>query len=133
MTDIRAFLESYRACWEAVIKGSAPISALTPFFHPHCFMVSADGGVRTIQSATEIEDFNIGRRDSFQEGGVARCGFRGVDTISQGPHTTLAVVNWELSRSDGTLERAWRHYYTIAHGADTPRILVSAFQTGAGQ
>ena len=131
-TEIQNFLGSYCATWEAVIRDNEHLSELTHFFGTPCFMLSVDGAVTTVQSTVEIETFNEGRLHSFREGGVQNCGFRGVDVVSQGPNATLAIVNWELTRSDGNLERAWRHYYTIAHGDGAPRILVSAFQTGAG-
>ena len=132
MSEVGQFLESYRATWEAVIRGSEQIAALSSFFDANCFMLAVDGTVKSVQSNAEIDAFNEGRLNSFREGRVDQCTFRGVDTISQGPHATIAIVNWELKRSDGSLERAWRHYYTIAHAEDAPRILVSAFQTGAG-
>ena len=132
MREICQFLESYRATWEAVIRGTEQATALSRFFDAMCFMLAVDGTVKSVRSKAEIDEFNEGRLHSFREGRVDQCSFRGIDTISQGPHATLAIVNWELNRSDGSLERAWRHYYTIAHGDGAPRILVSAFQTGAG-
>ena len=132
MSGISQFLESYRATWEAVIRGSEQVAALSSFFDAKCFMLAVDGTVKSVQSNAEIDAFNEGRLISFREGQVDQCTFRGIDTISQGPHATLAIVNWELKCADGSLERAWRHYYTIAHTKKAPRILVSAFQTGAG-
>lgn len=131
MTDIETFLEDYRATWEAVCRDEADLGALTGFFATPCFIVDLDGRVMLYSSAKELLSFNETRCSTFQAGGVSHCRFRGIDTVSQGPHVVLAIVNWELLTGTGDVERAWRHYYTIGREADQCRILVSAFQTGA--
>jgi hypothetical protein len=131
MTDPRSFLEAYRADWETVILGAKPLEAMTGFFRRPCFMVSLDGTATLYETETEILAFNASRLSAFREGGVTTCRYRGIDLVSQGPHVTLAIANWELLRADGTIERAWRHYYTLLETGDRTEILVSAFQTGA--
>ena len=131
MSDSAAFVGSYRAAWEDVIAGRAEVSALTRFFHLPSLMIGIDGGVTLYQAEDEIAAFNAARLASFREGGVAKARIRSVDVLSQGPRAAMAVVNWELLRADDTLERAWRHYYTLALGGPAPKILVSNFQIGA--
>ena len=126
-----AFIEAYRATWEAVIRGEAPLDDLTDYFGLPCLMVSGQGAVTLYQSASEIVAFNRTRLDAFRAGGVVRAQLCGSDVQSQGPHLSLATVNWVLLRGDGTTERAWRHYYTILNAKDAPAIVVSAFQTGS--
>ena len=131
MTEIHQLIERYRATWEGVIRGDLPLAALDGFFHIPCFMVSIDGAMTLYAQSADIRAFNQSRLDAFRGGGVRNAMLRGVDLQSQGPHVALATVNWELSRADGSLERAWRHYYTVLTGAGAPAFVVSAFQTGA--
>jgi len=131
MTDAAHFIEDYRATWEAVMRERSDVQELTRFFHVPCFMISNDGSFSQYNSETSIVEFNRSRYDAFQAGGAAVAKFRGADISSLGPHASTAVVNWELLRPDQTIERAWRHYYTIRRLEDGNKILVSAFQTGS--
>lgn len=131
MRAAEKLISDYRATWEQVIRDHAPVTKLDRFFNLPCLMVSLDGEPELYQSRDRITAFNRSRLDAFRAGGVQNAALRGVDMTNQGPHLTLAVVNWELTRADGSLERAWRHYYTILERADAPTIMVSAFQTGA--
>ncbi len=133
MQAARQLVSDYRQTWENVIREDAPLDALDRFFHVPCFMVSLDGQMTLYASQPEITNFNQTRLDAFRTGGVQNASLRAVDLFSQGQHLSLAVVNWELTKADGSLERAWRHYYTILDNGDiaAPTIVVSAFQTGA--
>lgn len=133
MQAARQLVSDYRQTWENVIRGDEPLDALDRFFNVPCFMVSLDGQMTLYASQTEITDFNQTRLDAFRAGGVQNASLRAVDLSSQGQHLSLAVVNWELTKTNGSLERAWRHYYTILDNGDdaAPNIVVSAFQTGA--
>lgn len=133
MQSARQLVSDYRQTWENVIQGDAPLEELDRFFNVPCFMVSLDGQMTLYASQAEVTDFNQTRLDAFRAGGVRNASLRAVDLSSQGQHLNLAVVNWELTRADGSLERAWRHYYTILdNGVNAaPTIVVSAFQTGA--
>ncbi len=133
MLSERQLIESYRASWEAVIRGSEPLEELVPYFHVPCFMVSNAGTMSHYTSQSEISQFNRSRLEAFRAGGVHNANLRAVDVQSQGPYLTLAIVNWELTREDNSLERAWRHYYTILASPENapPKIVVSAFQTGS--
>ena len=94
-------------------------------------MVSVDGAMKLFTSKSELTDFNQTRLDAFVDGGARNATIRAVDVQSQGQHLSLATVNWDLTRADGSLERAWRHYYTILAGAPKPTIVISAFQIGS--
>jgi hypothetical protein len=133
MQSARNLISDYRQTWEAVIRGDAPLAELDRFFNVPCFMVSLDGKMKLYASQAEITNFNQTRLDAFRDGGARNASLRAVDVLSQGPHLSLAVVNWELTRNDGSLERAWRHYYTILDNGDgiAPTIVISAFQTGS--
>ena len=131
MTDLAAFIEDYRKSWEDVMNDRRDVDVLTPFFHVPCLMFGADGTMTQYQSEAEIVAFNESRRDSFKAGNATLAELRGVDTQSLGQHLALAIVNWELKRSDGSLERSWRHYYTIRRSGDDAAILVSTFQAGS--
>lgn len=133
MNSERALIFDYRATWEQVIRGVAPISELDRYFHLPCLMVSNDGSISEFSGRNSVSQFNQTRLDAFRSGGVYSASLRAVDFQTQGPNLTLATVNWELARRDGSLERAWRHYYTILVGTsdNDPSIIVSAFQTGS--
>ena len=131
MDAVRQLIEDYRSCWESVIRGEQNLSALDRFFNVPCFMVSIDGSMKLYTSQSEVTEFNQSRLDAFVGGGVRNASLRAVDVQSQGQHLYLATVNWELTREDGSLERAWRHYYTILAGLPSPTIVVSAFQMGS--
>ena len=131
MDAVRQLIEDYRSCWESVIRGEQNLSALDRFFNVPCFMVSIDGSMKLYTSQSEVTEFNQSRLDAFVGGGVRNASLRAVDVQSPGQHLYLATVNWELTREDGSLERAWRHYYTILAGLPSPTIVVSAFQMGS--
>ena len=131
MDAARQLIEDYRSTWENVIRGDLPLSALDGFFNLPCFMVSVDGAMKLYTSKSEVTEFNQSRLDAFVGGGAQNATLRAVDVQSQGQHLSLATVNWELTRADGSLERAWRHYYTILAGAPKPTIVISAFQVGS--
>ncbi len=131
MDAVRQLIEDYRSCWDGVIRGDLPLSALDRFFNVPCFMVSIDGTMKLYTSQSEVTEFNQTRLDAFLAGNAQNALLRAVDVQSQGDNLSLATVNWELTRSDGSLERAWRHYYTILAGSPAPTIVISAFQLGA--
>lgn len=131
MKAIFDFVETYRAAWEGVMSGREDVEILTPFFHIPCLMIGANGALNESRSEAEVLAFNVSRRDAFKAGNATIAQLRGVDVQSQGQHVALATVNWELKRSDQSIERAWRHYYTIRVVEGSPKILVSTFQTGA--
>lgn len=133
MDSVRQLITDYRASWETVMRGSAPVAELDRYFNLPCFMVSNDGELTLYTSQEEITQFNQSRLEAFRAGRAHNAVLRAVDLHSQGAHVSLAVVNWELTREDGSLERAWRHYYTILadSGRKAPTIVVSAFQTGS--
>ncbi len=133
MSSPETLVSDYRATWEAVIRGETALADLDRFFNVPCFMVSLDGQMTLYAAREDITAFNQSRLDAFRAGGVRHASLRAVDVLSQGPCLHLAMVNWELTRDDGSLERAWRHYYTILDGADgaAPAIVISAFQTGS--
>lgn len=133
MQSSRQLVSDYRETWEAVIRGHAPLAKLDRFFNVPCFMVSLDGEMTLYASQRDVTAFNQTRLDAFRDGNVQNASLRAVDVFSQGPNLSLAIVNWELTRGDGSLERAWRHYYTILdRGTDAaPTIVISAFQTGS--
>lgn len=131
MDRVRQLIEDYRSCWESVIQGDLALSALDGFFNVPCFMVLVDGSMKLYTSTAEVTEFNQSRLDVFLGGRVQNASLRAVDVQSQGQHLSLATVNWELTRADGSLERAWRHYYTILASAPKPTIVISAFQLGS--
>ncbi len=104
---------------------------LIVFFNFPCFMVSIEGAMKLYASKSEITQFNQSRLDAFTDGGVQNALLRAVDVQSQGQILSLVTVNWELTRADSSLERAWRHYYTILAGTPYPTIVISAFQLGS--
>jgi len=133
MEAARQLVSDYRASWETVIRNEAPLAELDRYFNVPCFMVSLDGVMTLYASPPEITAFNQSRLDAFRAGKVHNASLRAVDVLSQGSHLTLAIVNWELTCVDGSLERAWRHYYTIVTGeiGAAPAIVISAFQMGS--
>jgi hypothetical protein len=128
--EVRDFIEDYRRSWEASIAGS-DVSAMTRFFHVPYFAVGADGAVVFNKSEVEIVTFNQTRLAVFQRDRATRWLFRGCDTLALGAKSTLAIVNWEGQHADGTIARAWRHYYNLAHVPDGFKILVSTFSAGS--
>lgn len=58
MEPVRQLIHDYRSCWEDVIRGAQPLSALDRFFHVPCFMVAIDGTMTLYASQPEITAFN---------------------------------------------------------------------------
>ena len=129
MDPSRQLIADYSQCWTAVVRGDEPLAALDRYFNVPCFMVSLEGVMTPYATQAQITAFNQTRLDAFRAGDVHTASLRAVDVLSQGPHVDLAIVNWELTRADGSLERAWRHYYTIlgrkCGGADHNRLGIS--------
>lgn len=94
MDAVRQLIEDYRSCWEDVIRGELPLSALDGFFNVPCFMVSADGSMKLYRSKSEVTEFNQSRLDAFVGGDVRNASLRAVDVQSQGQHLSLATMNW---------------------------------------
>ena len=131
METPREFVARYRSAWESVMGGGSGIATMTPFFNIPCLMIGAEGTVTLYTTQQQIQSFNQSRLDAFNSGGATRARVCGFDSMTLGNHATLAVVNWELSRHDGSLERAWRHYYNLVQCTDGWRIVLSAFQAGS--
>lgn len=131
METPREFVERYRSGWESVMGGRSGIATMTPFFNIPCLMIGAEGTVALYTTPQQIQSFNQSRLDAFNAGGATRARVCGFDSMTLGNHATLAVVNWELSRNDGSVERAWRHYYNLVQATDGWRIVLSAFQAGS--
>jgi len=124
------FFERYRLTWEAAIA-TGDHSALTPFFHLPYLAVGADGGVTLFSNEAEVRAFNRSRLELFTKDKAARWYFRGCDVLTLGTQSAFVTVNWEGCRADGTVARAWRHYYNLARTNAGPRILVSTFSAGS--
>jgi hypothetical protein len=131
MESPRDFVEKYRSAWEQVMNRRSGIATMTPFFNIPCLMVGAEGAVTQYTTPQQVQSFNQSRLEAFNAGGATRARVLGCDAMTLGNHAALAVVNWELSRNDGSIERAWRHYYNLVQTADGWRILLSAFHAGS--
>ena len=131
METPQEFIERYRSSWEQVMSGRSGIASMTTFFNVPCLMIGAEGAISQYPTPESIQSFNQSRLDAFNAGGATTARVRGCDVTTLGRHCALAVVNWELCRADGTLERAWRHYYNLLRKPDGWRIVLSAFQVGS--
>lgn len=127
MMEIRDFLEDYRRTWES----ATDVTPLGRFVHVPYIAVGADGVATLIASDVEVARFNQTRMDLFRADKIERWYLRGCDPLMLGTQSVLVAVNWEGQRSDGTVARAWRHYYNIVRTADGPKILVSTFSAGS--
>lgn len=131
METPREFVERYRSAWEQVMSGSSGIASMTRFFNVPCLMIGAEGSISQYSTPESIQSFNQSRLEAFNAGGATKARLRGCDVTTLGSYCALAVVNWELCRTDGSVERAWRHYYNLLRGPDGWRIVLSAFQVGS--
>lgn len=130
MMDFSDFLEDYRRTWETAIA-TADVSALTRFFHVSYIAVGPDGGVTVVNGENEIRSFNQKRRELFTQDKTARIVLRGCDALTLGAKSALVTANWENQRADGTVARAWRHFYNLARTEGGLKILVSTFSAGS--
>ena len=131
MQTPKEFVERYRDSWEQVMNGRSPVASMTEYFNVPCLMVGAEGTLSEYSTAESIQSFNQSRLDAFRAGGATKAKLRGCDVTTLGNHCALAVVNWELCRADGSVERAWRHYYNLLRTPEGWRIALSAFQVGS--
>lgn len=113
------------------MSGGSGVASMTGFFNVPCLMIGAEGAISHFSTPESIQSFNQSRLEAFKAGGATKAKLRGFDVTTLGDHCTLAVVNWELARADGSVERAWRHYYNLLRGPDGWRIVFSAFQVGS--
>ncbi len=132
MADINKFIDDYRATWEKAIA-SNDVSPLTRFFNIPYLAVGGDGAVMLVSSEADIRSFNQDRLRLFIQDKATRWRFRGCDAMTLGSQGAFATVNWEGHRADGTLARAWRHYYNLVQTPAGLKILVSTFSAGSHQ
>ncbi len=130
MQDYRAFIEQYRSAWERAVAAK-DVAPLTQFFHVPYLAVGGDGLVTLVNGATEIDEFNRIRLDLFLKDQAVQWRFRGCDALTLGEQGAFVTVNWEGRRADGTVARAWRHYYNLVCTDDGLKILVSTFSAGS--
>ncbi len=130
-TTLKDFPNLYRDTWQAIIEGAVGCEELNKFFHLPCHMILADGTPVDIATPSDLVAFNEQRRAEFLRGGVTVARLCGSDLTTQGSHTALITANWELLRADGTLERSWRHFYTMIRPDKSWVIVVSAFRAGS--
>lgn len=126
-----AFLNAYRDAWSRVITGASPTEELGAYFDLPCLMIDAEGHVTTVSTDDALLAFNIDRRDGFQAADAVVASLDDVVISDPGGPIAFASVRWHLHRLDGSLERVWRHAYTLRREGDGWLILVSAFQPGA--
>lgn len=130
MTEVKEFLDDYNRAWQAAIA-SKDVGLVTRFFHVPYLAVGPDGAVTVSSSEADIRRFNEGRLAQFLKDQAPRWILRGVDGLSLGTQGVFAIVNWEGQRADGTVARAWRHYYNLVRTAGGLKILVSTFSAGS--
>jgi len=130
MDEFRSFIEDYRATWQRAIAAQ-DVRALTRFFHVPYFAVGGDGGVTALMSEADIEAFNRDRLKLFLQDNAARWALRGCDPMALGTQGAFVTVNWEGRRADGSIARAWRHYYNLVRTPAGLKILVSTFSAGS--
>jgi len=130
MDEYTAFVDDYRGAWEKAV-GANDIAPLTRFFHVPYLAVGADGAATLVKSTTEVDDFNRVRLALFLKDQATRWRFRGCDAMTLGAQGAFVTVNWEGHRADGSVARAWRHYYNLMRGPSGLKILVSTFSAGS--
>jgi hypothetical protein len=130
MTDFREFIEDYRGTWEKTIA-TADVTTLPRFFHLPSMFVGPDRSVTVVSNEAELNRFNQGRLEQFTRDKAPNWVVRGCDGLSLGTEGVLAIVNWEGRRADGTVARAWRHFYSLLRTSSGLRIVVSTFSAGS--
>ena len=130
MEEFAGFFEEYRRIWEAAIA-AGDASALTPFFHVPYLALGADGAATLSSNEAEIRRFNQSRMDLFIKDRAVRWAFRGCDVLTLGTQSAFVTINWEGYRADGSIARAWRHYYNLARTNAGLKILLSTFSAGS--
>lgn len=130
MSEIAAFIASYRDAWESAIA-RADVGDLTRYFHTPYFAIDSNGAVETVPDQGGVWRYNKARLDYFLNLKATRWLIVGSDALSMGDNGWTAVVNWQASRSDGVQVLSWRHHYCVARRGGDPRILVSSFSPGS--
>lgn len=130
MNEFVAFIESYGKAWAKAIAGK-DVAHVRDFFNAPSFSVGPDGSVTPMMDAKGIDEFNSARLAQFLSDEAPLNSFRGCDAMTLGTQSALVSVNWELRRNDGTMVRAWRHYYNVLRTPVGLRILVSTFSAGS--
>ncbi len=130
MNEFVAFIEDYGRSWAKAIAAK-DISHVRKFFNEPSFSVGPDGSVTPMTDARVIDEFNRARLAQFLNDDAPLNSFRGCDAMTLGTQSALVSVNWELRRNDGTMVRAWRHYYNVLRTPAGLKILVSTFSAGS--
>lgn len=126
METLEAFYERYRAGMESV----RDLKELDGFFALPWMVITPDGRSFCHHTYEDLRAFTKTRFDSFAADKLTRWVRRSFDAVTLGASTTLVSINWELSRDDGSLRRAWRHYYMTAKTPDGWKIVMASFQPG---
>ena len=130
MNEFVEFIEDYGRSWAKAIAAK-DVSHVRSYFHEPSFSVGPDGSVAAMQDAKGIDEFNRARLAQFLNDDAPLNSFRGCDAMTLGAKSAFVTVNWELSRNDGTVVRAWRHYYNVLRTPEGLKILVSTFSAGS--
>jgi hypothetical protein len=130
MSEIDAFISSYRDTWEAAVA-RADVGDLTKFFHTPYFAIDQNGDVTTVADEGAIWRYNKVRLEHFIARQATRWSILGCDALAMGNNGWTAIVNWQASRADGGQVLAWRHHYCVARRVGQPKILVSSFSPGS--
>ena len=120
--EVRVFFEQYTQAF-ASYRGDQ-IAAL--YYVPTVTM-RGDGTIHCLQSREELARFFQGVVDAYRKDGYSDSRFLDLEAIPIGGRSSLATMDWEMLRGDGSLIRRWRQSYNLVRTGEGWQILVSTF------
>jgi hypothetical protein len=85
-----------------------------------------DGSIVALTAREDVVRYYQAALDGYHRDGCRSCRWSGLSLTPMGGRSMLAAVTWELRRDDGSLVVRWRQSYSLAIGADGPKVFASA-------
>jgi hypothetical protein len=102
-------------------------AAIAMFYHVPSVTMRGDGSVHCFQSREELASFFRSVAEGYHREGNKGGGFRNLVVQPIGGRSTLATLDWQMMRADGSLLRQWRQSYNLLRTDGRWQIFVATF------
>jgi hypothetical protein len=119
-SEISEFLDSYTKLFD--VRDGA---AIATYYHAPSISMRADASVHLFQTRRELQEFFQGVADKYYAEGQRRSCFVDLEVKPIGSKSSLATLEWQMLREDGSTIRTWRQSYNLIRPDGRWQILAS--------
>jgi len=102
-------------------------TAISMFYSVPSLSMRGDGSTHCFQSREELAAFFKEVADRYEREGASGARFLDLAVQPIGGRSVLATLEWQNTRSDGSVVRKWRQSYNLIRPDDRWQIFVSTF------